>query len=44
VFYPRRDSWQGWERLDLQVIDFQPGPEPQLELLDVQEYLAQGYP
>lgn len=40
VFHPRRDFWQGWERIDLQVLDLQAGPEPQLELLDPEQYLA----
>ncbi|GBD36559.1 Single-stranded-DNA-specific exonuclease RecJ [bacterium HR36] len=42
VFHPRRNCWRGFESLDLQVLDLQPGPQPQVELLDAQEYLAQA--
>ncbi len=30
VFTPRRNEWQGFRRVDLEVVDFQPGPEARL--------------
>jgi len=44
VFYPRRDSWQGWERIDMQVVDLQPGPTPQLEFLPAENFSAPHSP
>ncbi|MCS7015086.1 MAG: single-stranded-DNA-specific exonuclease RecJ [Gemmatales bacterium] len=40
VFHPRRDTWQGQERLDLQILDLQPTSEPMIEWVDADEYLA----
>jgi single-stranded-DNA-specific exonuclease len=31
VFTPRLNNWQGYRRVDLEVRDFQPGPEARLE-------------
>jgi single-stranded-DNA-specific exonuclease len=40
VFYPRRDSWEGWDRIDLQVVDFQPRSTPELEFVSAEHYLS----
>ncbi|MCS7160646.1 MAG: hypothetical protein RMJ19_09255, partial [Gemmatales bacterium] len=40
VFHPRRDTWQGQERLDLQILDLQPTSEPMVKWVDADEYLA----
>jgi single-stranded-DNA-specific exonuclease len=31
VYTPRANEWQGYRRLDLEVVDFQPGPRARLE-------------
>jgi single-stranded-DNA-specific exonuclease len=31
AFTPRINEWQGFRRVDLQIVDFQPGREPRLE-------------